>query len=533
MATLPRELLYLVAQHLHRDGVSLVPYSTVCRHWQPTFESLIFSTLTIHSGNSSNDNKVPGKKGISLGQFEEATSGSKATRRAYIHNLQFDVLVPYELLDWTSRKEAGYTTKNTIREANDEAFEAAITSLFHILSSWDEQIRLSLQIGLLGCQQGRGALEPVTRYFSNAGDYRYDYRNGRTKSVPPYRARFSSANIVLPAVPCVDKLIFANIRFRDPKMSEDHRVVSVDEDEALDTRPRNRWHQVWAGAVFRIAQHCPTVTELSVDLDEWVRPDYLQYIKERRAAVADGLQALPASLRVLDYSGQQEYPWKETQPALNVLKTETDTLATSLQSISLVLRELHLTNVTLPMDFLWPLDGSGNPIANPTHHWFYLRLLILDEVPPFLPSGKWLADPEAEDQEEINNISDWEDEICNYERGFVDRPVLDTEQFHRLFISWGHAARHAMAQIVLMKFSLDHSPTVQFTFSVAGGGGCGDNAEADGATLEWVVSCGYRPDQRVARAWGFEVDEILGTDDTGSDEEEDFSVVLPRWRPGV
>ncbi|KAL6228665.1 hypothetical protein BDW75DRAFT_246469 [Aspergillus navahoensis] len=532
MATLPRELLYLVAQHLHQDGVSLVPYSTVCRHWQPTFESLIFSSLTIHSGDSSDDNKVPGQKGMSLGQFEEATSGSKAIRRAYIHNLQYDVLVPFELLDWTARKETGYTIKNTARKANNEAFEVAITGLFHVLGSWDEQIRLLLQIGLLGRQQGRRALEPATRYFSNAGDYRYDYRNGRTRSVPPYRARFSSADIVLPAVPCVDKLTFANVRFRVSKMSEDHRVGSddEDEDEASEARPRNRWHQVWAGAVFCIAQHCPTVTELSVDLDEWVRPDHLRYIKERRAAVAYGLQALPASLRVLDYAGQQEHPWKETQHALNVLKTETDTLATSLQCISFILRELHLTNVALPMDFLWPLDRSGNPIANPAYHWPYLKSLILDEVPPFLPSGQWLAAPDASDQEEINNISDWEDEICDYERGFVDRPVLETEQFHRLFISWGHAARHAMPQIAEMKFSLDHSPAIQFTFSAATGG---DNAEADraGATLEWVASCGlYRPDRRVARAWGFELDEFLGPDDAGSDddEEEEFSVVLSR-----
>ncbi|KAL3470376.1 hypothetical protein BJX99DRAFT_264305 [Aspergillus californicus] len=508
MATLPQELLYLVAQHLHQDGVSLVPYSTVCRHWQPIFESLIFSTLIIHSGNASDDNKLPGQKGISLGQFEEATSGPNATRRAYIHNLQYDVLVPFELLDWTARKEAGYTTKNPIRKANDEAFAAAMTSLFQVLSSWDERIHLSLQVGLLGRRQGR-ELEPLTRYFSNAGDYRYDYRNGRTKSVPPYRARFSGPNIVLSSVSCVDKLTFANIRFRVSKMSEDRRVDS-DEDET-ETRPRNRWHQVWASAVYHIARHCPTMTELYVDLNDWVRPDHLPYIKERRTAVAEGLQALPASLRVLDYTGQQEYPWKETQPALNVLKTETDTLATSLQSISLVLRELRLTNATLPMDFLWPLDDSR------TYHWPYLKVLILDEVPPFLPSGKWLADPEASDQEEIANISDWEDEICNYERGFVDRPVQDTEQFHRLFTSWGHAARNGMPQIASMKFSLDHSPSLRFSFSVAG----------DAATLEWVTGCAYRLDRRVARAWGFDVDE-LGMDELGFDEEE-FSVALPRW----
>ncbi|KAL2819532.1 hypothetical protein BJX63DRAFT_12603 [Aspergillus granulosus] len=520
-ATLPRELLYMIAEHLHHNGVSLVPYATVCRLWQPVFESFIFSTMTVHSGNrsASDQNKAPGQKGMSLAQFKEATSGSKTTRRAYIRALQYDVLVPFEILDWTTSKRAGYTTHNPVRRANDEAFEAAITSLFQILSSWDYCYHISLEIGLLGCQQGR-VLEPLTRYNSEAGEYGYDYRNGRTKSVPPYRARFAGAS-ALPSISCVNKLTFDNRRYRESKYYQDW-VNSDDEEETADTRPRNRWHQIWAGAIFYIAQHCITLNELYMDLNEFVRPDHLQYIKERRAAVAEGIRALLTSIRILNYKGQQEYPWTETQSALNILKTEADTLATNLQTISFILRELRLSNISLSMDFLWPLDAHDKPIANSAYHWPHLQVLTLDAVPAILPSGQWLAAPEPEDQEAIDNISDWEDEICDLERGVVNRHVLDIEQFHRLFISWGHAARHQMPLIRSMMFHLDNVSDIRFTFLVGKGG------EA-GATLDWDSDSPYpyRPDQSVASAWGFDLNSLK------MEWDNRFSATLPQWPPGA
>ncbi|KAL2841257.1 hypothetical protein BJY01DRAFT_257110 [Aspergillus pseudoustus] len=526
-ATLPRELLYMIAEHLYHNGVSLVAYATVCRLWQPVFESFTFSTLTVHSGNESgggtnNNRAAPGQKGISLAQFKEATSGSYTMRRAYVQAIQYDILVPFELLDWTTSKEAGYTTNNAI------------------LSGWDDSCyHLALEIALLGCQRGR-ALEPLTWYYPDAGEYRYDYRNGRTKAVPPYRARLASAN-ALPSISCVEKLTFANSRNR---MSEyyQHRVDSDEDEEeeedetAADTRPRNRWHQIWAGAIFAIAQHCVTLEELYVDFNEYVRPDHLQYIKERRAAVAEGLGALPTSIRILEYSGQQEYPWKETMPALSILKTETDTLATNLQIISFVLRELRLSNTALSLDFLWPLDANGEPMITSNsalYHWPYLQVLQLDAMPSILPSGQWLAAPEPADQAEIDNISDWEDEICNVERGYVWRQILDTEQFHRLFISWGYAARQRkMPRIRSMTFYLDNATDLRFTFLVVvgkegGKAGAAAPGAAAVATLEWETNSpnSYRPDKRVADAWGVELDSLKpGWDDR-------ISATLPQWPP--
>jgi hypothetical protein len=73
--------------------------------------------------------------------------------------------------------------------------------------------------------------------------------------------------------------------------------------------------------------------------------------------------------------------------ALNVLTTDVDPLALSLRDLSLVLRELRLTFVSLPMDFMCPLDHDGRPTANTTPRWPNLERLVLDNASPFLPEG--------------------------------------------------------------------------------------------------------------------------------------------------
>jgi hypothetical protein len=35
--------------------------------------------------------------------------------------------------------------------------------------------------------------------------------------------------------------------------------------------------------VQQIVRHCPTLTELHLDMEEWVRPDHLEYLQRRRA----------------------------------------------------------------------------------------------------------------------------------------------------------------------------------------------------------------------------------------------------------
>ncbi|KAE8403241.1 hypothetical protein BDV37DRAFT_294665 [Aspergillus pseudonomiae] len=361
------------------NGDCLAPYTTVCRRWQAACEPFIYSNLIVYSDETQKDDQ----RGISLVHFQRLISGAGAIRRAWIQNLQYDILVPFELLDWTTRKRETdqYRIANPVREANNRAFQTAIINLFGILGQWDRNNRLSLDLGLRGRRVGENpAPEPNTSYFDIAGDYRHDFKTGRTDAVPPYRARFhNNYASVLAYASCVDKLSFTNRRIAFFNARGEHR---------------HRYHQIWAGTVAQIVQHCPTVTELYLNLDEWVRPDHLEYIKA---------------------------------------------------------------------------------------------------------PCQWLALPTAEWQEEIDEIEDWEEEICDYESGCVDRSINDDEQFHRFFISLGYAARY-MPRLRYIQFSLDHGPTTTFSF----------RRDLDPITAEWLSEADpeYRPDERVAKAWGFRLEDI-------------------------
>jgi hypothetical protein len=103
--------------------------------------------------------------------------------------------------------------------------------------------------------------------------------------------------------------------------------------------------------------------------------------------------------------------------------------------------------------------------------------------------------------------------MCNYEGGFIRRTVLDTEQFHRLFIAWGLAARH-MPKITLMHYNLNHKVYLAFRFRAG-----------EDVTLCWDPRASYRPDHRVASAWGFDLKGLT------RNEAESISVTLPCWPP--
>jgi hypothetical protein len=254
--TLPPELLFQIATFLQNDGTSLVPCTSVCRSWQAAFEPFIYSSLAVYSDDEYKDE---GQCGISLANFRKLTSGS--IRQSWIRKLDYSILVPYEILDWSTCKgwdnPEAYSIKNPIRRANDLAFQTAIVSLFQELHSWDQISRLSLNLAIRGRRQD-SAPEPYTRPSEIAGEYRWDYKDGRTESVPPYRARFLNDTSDLAFVPCVEKLFFRNC---DPL--DDH-------------------HQIWTSAVQTIIQRCTTIVELELDLAEWVRPDFLEYIQARR-----------------------------------------------------------------------------------------------------------------------------------------------------------------------------------------------------------------------------------------------------------
>jgi hypothetical protein len=135
-ATLPPELLFQIATLLQNDGNSLVPCTCVCRLWQAAFEPLIYSNLAVYSDD---EHKEEWQRGISFQNFQKLISGDYAMRKTYIRKLEYNILVPYEVLDWTARKyresPKNYSIDNPIRKDNDLAFQTAIVSLFQELQS--------------------------------------------------------------------------------------------------------------------------------------------------------------------------------------------------------------------------------------------------------------------------------------------------------------------------------------------------------------------------------------------------------------
>ncbi|GFF79356.1 hypothetical protein IFM47457_04891, partial [Aspergillus lentulus] len=299
------------------------------------------------------------------------------------------------------------------------------------------------------------------------------------KSVRPYRAQLPDDDASeLPSVSCIDKLCFPNAG-SDP------------------------WHMIWAGTALQIAQCCPTLTWLYLGLDEFVRPDHLDYMRDRRQAVAEELCNLPGSLRVFHYFNQLEKPWQNTLPALNVLSDKIDKFALDVRSLSLHLRELKISHVAVTSDFFWPLDSQGRAAGcEASLHWPYLKTIEFDEVPDYLSSGEWLFHPTPEiyDETEVPNIESpelWD--IRLIEESPYDRTVMNFEHFHRLFIAMGYAAqRMPRLKTIRLVVLADDQSTFEFSTDHLTGR----------RTVTWASGTGYRPDERVAQAWGFVLENV-------------------------
>ncbi|CAG8899926.1 unnamed protein product [Penicillium egyptiacum] len=459
-ATLPPELLFQIATLLQNDGNSLVPCTCVCRSWQAAFEPLIYSNLAVYSDD---EHKEEGQREISLQNFQKLISGDHAIRKTYLRQLEYNILVPYEVLDWIARKHwkspENYSIDNPIRKDNDLAFQTAMVSLFQELQSWDQNSRLRLNLAIRGRRQGL-APEPHTRHSEIAADYRWDYRDGRILSIPPYRARFLKDMSDLPSLPCIEKLSFLN---------------------------RN---QIWTGAMRTIIQRCTQIVELELDLEEFVRPDHLEYIQARREALSSLVGSIPKSLRVLLYQGHDDAPWKPAMSPLNVIPSGVDGVSSNLRDLSIHLQQLKLVNTTIAYDFLCPLDEKGEPTYHNT----------------------------PEDQSEIDEIENWEDVICDVEAGWGWPELPTKEHFHRLLISLGYAAQR-MPRLKNVKIEVESHR--QFTF-------CLQN-KADQIILKWECFHPYRPDSRVAKAWDFDLDDVK----VHPQYEDETSVILRTWPPNT
>ncbi|KAJ9299414.1 hypothetical protein DTO271G3_3036 [Paecilomyces variotii] len=517
---LPFELLSQIAAYLRADDYPLAAYTVVCRNCEAVEDPKAYEDkIGVHSKLREIWNtatfKYPSRPAwsrdhhereeiqkASLSLFTTITSGANAARRAWIQHLKYKVVVPFLIEDWKAIKGQHYNYKNPTREENDKAFQSDVIRLFEILKSWSKNHRLSLELGLFGREV---CGEPDTKGQSDAGDYDWDYTNGRTTAVQPYRARFSDDSLKLPSASCVDRLLFLN---------------------GADREGGNRNHRIWASTVFEIVVHCPTLTELELDLEEYIRPDHEGLIKQRRQDVAEGLKRLPDTSRVFRYKNKTELNWKETMPALNVLPPSgTDALSINLQALSFRLRELKVEQTTLSLDFLCPTDSDLKPIGDLSSlYWPHLEILNFELVPPFTPSGEWLLHSTAELQAEVAAIDDWNAEICDLERGWSYRELINYDDFHRLFSSMGYAAQQ-MPRLSKINFVGDFASKNTFHFVYDPSTGM--------FTATWESYSQYQPNDQVAKTWGFKLEDMEDDEISRGYGLITSTVRFPMWPPAT
>ncbi|KAL4874630.1 hypothetical protein BJY04DRAFT_211897 [Aspergillus karnatakaensis] len=435
MIYLPLEVWMHIARHLENDNSTLTNCARVCRHWQPVFEKLIYRTL-----------KATSKGFKSLPHFQDLVLGTNQYRRSFVQHLEYTVIIPYDLPDYRTVKLDGYREQNPVRKANDLAFWAGMKSLFEFLSSWEKDCKFMLTVTAQGRDE---ALEPETEAKEDVHAWHGELDGEFV--VGPYRARFPASS-VLPRTTCVDNLSF-------PWM----------------------YDSIWAGTAMQIAESCVALQRLFLNMQDSSRPDHIWYLRDRRQAVASGLATLPLTLRVLELEGGVEEPWSNTLPALDLrpVNSNIDELSSSLRLRSCNLRELNLINISVDMDFLYPLD-TDTPIL-----------------------GEWLFDYELSTEDEYDFPDPATgDEIFesswlngNYQ---IVRHVMNAEHFHRLFISLGYAARR-MPRLKTISFDFGDVPVTKFTF---------DNSSGR-PSLEIQSESGYRPDQRVADVWGFSIQQLV------------------------
>ncbi|KAL2795577.1 hypothetical protein BJX66DRAFT_301393 [Aspergillus keveii] len=474
---LPVELWTQIAFYLKDGTLSLPTYARVCRQWQLVFERLIYQNLKVASEGSEVKRGV-----IPLSLFRSLMSGSSQYRRAFVNWLQYTITTPHDIEYYRAMKleNRRYSERNAIRDANDRAFSTAICSLFEILEPWEANLKVTLSISVRGRDK---MLEPETKEVEDLVQWQ-TIRDGEQWVIPPYHARFPERGPDMPRIACIGELLF--------------------EDNYL-------YQGIWSGATLQIAERCVALQRLYVDLEEWVRPDHITYIRERRQGVASALPRLPPTLRSFELKGNTEEPWSNILPGLDLLAgRDLDELSLNLRNLSLTLRHLKLSVTAVAMDFLFPLDDNCSPTSDTSAlHWPYLESLTLEALPMCLPSGEWLFDYELHPDEEqelpdpTTGLDIFDNELMQEEAEFV-RHKMRIEHFHRLFISLGHAAQR-MPAIKVVRTSMIETPSTTLDFNSGRGA---TDFEGTKPTLKFESQSGYKPDERVAAAWRFSLDDL-------------------------
>ncbi|KAJ0414853.1 hypothetical protein BJY00DRAFT_318425 [Aspergillus carlsbadensis] len=119
---------------------------------------------------------------------------------------------------------------------------------------------------------------------------------------------------------------------------------------------------------------------------------------------------------------------------------------------------------------------------------------------------------------------------CLHEEYEICCEKMNTEHFHRLFISLGYASR-GMPVLKSLSFGLASGPRTNLTFTTARGViQVTSTPSSTRPLLTFRSGSAYRPARRVADAWGFRLDD-MGVVDEGPWEDYSFivcSVTLDR-----
>jgi hypothetical protein len=87
------------------------------------------------------------------------------------------------------------------------------------------------------------------------------------------------------------------------------------------------------------------------------------------------------------------------------------------------------------------------------------------------------------------------------------RHKMRIEHFHRLFISLGHAAQR-MPAIKVVRTSMIETPSTTLDFNSGRGATDFEGTKPTKPTLKFESQSGYKPDERVAAAWRFSLDDL-------------------------
>ncbi|KAL5341740.1 hypothetical protein BJX70DRAFT_395475 [Aspergillus crustosus] len=469
---LPLEILYQIAKYLNCEdtGINLSSYALVCRQWQAIFEPLIYKNLHVHSSRFQTGNGI-----ISLSHLRTLTSSSqhRIARRGLIRDLEYAVIVPYGLPDNTSSQideyTAGYTNDNVVRRANNAAFRDGMAELFKILHGWEGQGRLRVSLQILGRRRRQ---EPGTERCPNA----IIWNMFNQSIVEPYRANFPEGRLNLPDVKCI------------------HRLCIEEPCNGAYSQ------QIWLGAALSIARSCPMLHEFRWETFTCIRPYHLDFIRRQRRALEEGLAHLPPTLRIFDFNGHPSHQDHAELSAPSLIQNRIDFLPINLRPMTFFLEELTLVGISLPLDFLLPLNRHGKP-STASIGWPNLKKIVIDPT-DFLPSGEGFFDLISEDELQATaGPSDLEtEEPYNNPRHTPVR--LKFDMCHRAYISLGYAAQH-MPRLTSVVYQLPSEPFMNLLFYTD------ENTGGAGIIWDWSCDClGYIPDSRVAEAWGFGIEDL-------------------------